>query len=235
MVKETGLLSRDIGYSVRRYFVDRFYFDKVAGLQEGGCVLDLGGNKTEKRGRFDIDDYDLRVVYGNLSPLKKPHVLLEAEHVPFGDSCFDAVICSEVLEHVSEPRNVLAEACRILRASGVLLVSVPFLFRIHGDPKDYGRYTHFYWIEMLAEIGFRDIEVEKHGLFWSVLMEMLRSFLCHLIAQQRIRQRWVRRCLAALVNRGVRKALEVEAKPDHRHDLFMSSFTTGFGIKALKR
>jgi 2-polyprenyl-3-methyl-5-hydroxy-6-metoxy-1,4-benzoquinol methylase len=46
-----------------------------------------------------------------------------AEHLPFGDHEFDLVVCSEVLEHVRDPREVLAEIDRVGR--GVSVLSVP--------------------------------------------------------------------------------------------------------------
>jgi SAM-dependent methyltransferase len=45
--------------------------------------------------------------------------------LPFADDCFDAVICSEVLEHVPDWRGLLAEIERVLRPGGRLCISVP--------------------------------------------------------------------------------------------------------------
>ncbi len=45
--------------------------------------------------------------------------------LPFGDHCFDAVICSEVLEHIPDYESVLAEVTRVLKPNGVFAASVP--------------------------------------------------------------------------------------------------------------
>lgn len=49
----------------------------------------------------------------------------DATRLPFPDEYFDRVICSEVLEHVSDDGVVLAELVRVLRRGGVLAISVP--------------------------------------------------------------------------------------------------------------
>lgn len=49
----------------------------------------------------------------------------DALRLPFADDSFDAVICSEVLEHVPDWRAVLPEIARVLRPGGRLCVSVP--------------------------------------------------------------------------------------------------------------
>jgi 2-polyprenyl-3-methyl-5-hydroxy-6-metoxy-1,4-benzoquinol methylase len=48
---------------------------------------------------------------------------MEAERLDYGDDEFELVAATEVLEHVSEPRRVLAEMARV--ASRFLIVSVP--------------------------------------------------------------------------------------------------------------
>ena len=49
----------------------------------------------------------------------------DATALPFPDGCFDAVITSEVLEHIPDDVGALAELRRVLRRGGVLAVTVP--------------------------------------------------------------------------------------------------------------
>jgi len=223
-----------LDYSLRRYFVDRFYFHHVPSLPTGSRVLDLGGNKVRKRGEFDIEQYELRVVYADLSITKRPDVQADAAHVPFEDSCFDAVICSELLEHVPDPPSVLREGHRVLEAGGILLMCVPFLSRIHGDPYDYGRYTDHYWRENLSRIGFVELRIQSQGLFWSVLVDMLRGLACQMAEEGRLRFTWMRGPFARLIGQCKRIALTWEAKTTCYDNPFLSSFTTGFAIRAVK-
>jgi 2-polyprenyl-6-hydroxyphenyl methylase/3-demethylubiquinone-9 3-methyltransferase len=49
-------------------------------------------------------------------------VRADAAEVPLADGCADVVTAGELLEHVTDPRAVVAEACRLLRPGGVLVV-----------------------------------------------------------------------------------------------------------------
>ena len=49
----------------------------------------------------------------------------DAAALPFDDSSVDAVVMLDVLEHLPEPRDALAEAHRVLRPDGVIVISVP--------------------------------------------------------------------------------------------------------------
>jgi ubiquinone/menaquinone biosynthesis C-methylase UbiE len=51
-----------------------------------------------------------------------------AQELPFGNSMFDAVVCSEVLEHLHNPADALGEILRVLRPGGFALLTVPNLF-----------------------------------------------------------------------------------------------------------
>lgn len=48
-----------------------------------------------------------------------------AESLPFADSSFDRVYCSEVLEHVVDPLAVLREMRRVVRPTGWAVISFP--------------------------------------------------------------------------------------------------------------
>jgi len=54
---------------------------------------------------------------------------------------FDIIVCTEVLEHVLNPFAAVAELYRLLRRGGLLLLSTPFDFRIHGPLPDCWRFT----------------------------------------------------------------------------------------------
>ena len=216
-------------YSVRRYFVDEFYFRHVPLLAVNSQVLDLGGTRIRKRGQFDIERYGLRVVHANLTTAKKPDIQADAAHIPFRNDCFSAVICSELLEHVLDPRTVLREVHRVLQEGGTLLICVPFLYRIHGDPHDYGRYTDHFWLDVLQEVGFCDVVVEQQGLFFAVLADFFKQYMYE------VGFRWpFRRVIRWLLPRFQHWALKHEQDSRVQAHPFLRSFTTGFGIVATK-
>lgn len=61
------------------------------------------------------------------------------------DAQFDAVVCTEVLEHVDNPFGAIDEILRILKKGGRLYASSPFDFRIHGPLPDNWRITEHGW------------------------------------------------------------------------------------------
>jgi SAM-dependent methyltransferase len=57
------------------------------------------------------------------------------EHLPFADGSFDLILSHEVLEHVADDRQALAEVSRVLRPGGRAVVFVPnrgYPFETHG-------------------------------------------------------------------------------------------------------
>ena len=46
--------------------------------------------------------------------------------IPYTDNSFDVVICSEVLEHLSEPEKTIKQMLRVLKPNGTFIITVPY-------------------------------------------------------------------------------------------------------------
>jgi len=79
------------------------------------------------------------------------------------DGVFDIVIAEQVLEHVKEPATALRNAHAMLADDGVLLLSTPFLIRIHGLPFDGFRWTPDGLRQLLNDCGFANVETYSWG------------------------------------------------------------------------
>jgi SAM-dependent methyltransferase len=222
------MANRHLGYSVRRRYIDEFYAHHVSALPVGCTLLDVGGNKINKRGQFDLSQYPVQVVYVNLSGQKKPDVQADAAFLPLSESSFEYVICAELLEHVPDPERVLQEFYRIMVPGGKLLMTVPFLYPIHADPYDYGRYTDFFWKHALRVAGFEPFDIERQGTFHTVLLMYAKLFM------NRFWRRPFRWFAAPFVSGAESLLRWYERRNKVRDDPFLTSFTTGFGVVAVK-
>ena len=173
----------DLGRRAVGAFVDR----AAAETPPGALVLDCGAGEGWYRDRFEGRRYfavDLalgnpRWDYGDLD------VLADLHRLPFRDRCADAVISTQTLEHLREPRAFFAEAARVLRPGGRLYLTAPQGFREHQAPHDYWRFTR-YSLRMLAEeAGLRDVEVEALGGYFAFMGDRLPAFHRYLFPKSR--------------------------------------------------
>ena len=70
---------------------------------------------------------------------------------------------AHVLEHVDNHSIAFKEIKRILNNRGNLIGSTPFLYHVHGAPKDYFRFTKVFFAEKLKENGFGKIDIKCLG------------------------------------------------------------------------
>lgn len=92
------------------------------------------------------------------------------DEAPFPNNAFDCVLCTEVLEHVESPEKVIQECSRVLVKDGILLLSIPFNFLIHGAPNDFRRLTIYGLKLMLEKEGFEMKAYMPVGdTFWGIL------------------------------------------------------------------
>jgi SAM-dependent methyltransferase len=82
---------------------------------------------------------------------------------------YDTVLSTEVLEHVPQPERMIAEMHRVLKPAGKLILTVPYLSRLHEEPFDYFRYTRYGLQFLLEKCGFRVLEIVPTGSLFSFL------------------------------------------------------------------
>jgi SAM-dependent methyltransferase len=212
------------------------------GLKAGDWVLDLGcGEGRHVHGLhvigginvvgLDLDVPSLVKARDGLSMLPKPDadaatafLVGDAYRLPFGDGAFDAVICSEVLEHLVEYKDALAEIRRVLKPGGAFVPTIPRAWpeRIcralapgeNGYADQPGGHVRIFAQEVLkadvSGLGFRFLgQHYAHGLhspywwlkcaFWGrdhALVRLYHRFLVWDLMQRP----WLTRVLEALAN-----------------------------------
>lgn len=212
-----------LSISYRRRLLDKCL--QAAVLQMQGCVLDVGGKKTNKRGNFRPPKtkqwYTL-----NLTAKDRPDLIGDAHLLPLDNACVDTLICTEVLEHVADPNQVVAELIRVLRPGGHLILSVPFLVPIHGDPFDFQRFTEQGLRRLLNTHDFQIVSFQAMGLFFTVLIDMLRQPL------SKVRPTLLRWCLALPFVLIAAVLLSLERKKRISQVPLIRAYTTGYFVIA---
>jgi SAM-dependent methyltransferase len=123
-----------------------------------GRVLDYGCAELPYRYLFDPS-----VEYVGADLPGNPDASLELRangSVPVADATFDAVVSTQVLEHVGDPGLYLSECYRVLRPGGRLLLTTHGVFFYHPDPVDYWRWTSAGLQRIVEQAGFEVITLE---------------------------------------------------------------------------
>jgi ubiquinone/menaquinone biosynthesis C-methylase UbiE len=158
----------------RRYHLDRL----LSNTPFNGCVLDIGGKKENRRGRFcpPIDKIT-SWKYVNIDVKSNPDYVCSADKLPMLDETFDVVLMTEVLEHLEKPDAALSEASRVLKKGGCLVCTMPFLYPIHADPYDFQRWTPAKIELELKKAGLTVIQLEHMGGVFAVVYDLFHAAL----------------------------------------------------------
>jgi ubiquinone/menaquinone biosynthesis C-methylase UbiE len=109
-----------------------------------GKVLDVGAGNSpfEHLLNKNVDYVGLDIKDSNTFDYQNKKIVhYDGKQMPFDDSSFEHLICTEVLEHVAEPGLLISEVHRILKPDGTAIFTIPWSARFHYKPYDYHRYT----------------------------------------------------------------------------------------------
>ena len=139
-------------------------------LPQGSRVLDAGAGSCPYRSFFSHCEYktqdftnlnDDQLSYGKYGNID---YVCDISNMPVDNASFDAVLCSEVLEHVPDPVSVISEFARILKPGGKLILTAPLGSGVHQEPFHfYGGYTPYWYEKFLSEAGYGNIKVEANA------------------------------------------------------------------------
>jgi SAM-dependent methyltransferase len=192
---------------MKKRFRDIVHFNRlnrdrwVAGIAdqlEGGTrILDIGAGTCRYRHLFAHCQYETQdfmqfegsedglFTYSDWSYDQIDYVC-DATEIPVEKGSFDAVLCTEVLEHVPNPIMVLGEIARILKPGGKAFVTAPLGSGLHQEPYHfYGGFTPHFYREFLTEFGFNSIVVQPNGRFFRLLLQEIHRAVGIIGAQDR--------------------------------------------------
>jgi ubiquinone/menaquinone biosynthesis C-methylase UbiE len=158
--------------------VSRFARNTDAGMR----VLDAGAGKSPYRRHFGHTDYEA-ADFAQLDTAYAPlDYVCDLADIPVEDARFDRVLFNQVLEHLPEPEQVLAELHRVLKPGGRIFCSVPLFYAEHNQPYDFYRYTQFALRRLFEGAGFEIQRLEWLEGYFGTISYQLQQMHRHLPA-----------------------------------------------------
>ena len=98
--------------------------------EKRGKLLDIGPGRGQITKMYHNLNFEISCVDIDPSVLEFKEVSckkadMNFDKLPFKDESFDYVMCTEILEHLENPYNLIREASRVLKKGGKLITSSP--------------------------------------------------------------------------------------------------------------
>ena len=146
-----------------------------------GDVIEFGASEIINKNFCNSKLKNYKITYSNINSPNKEYLNIDLQKKISLEKKYDYVIIFNVLEHLLDPDLALRNLSIICKKNGKIIGSTPFIFRVHGAPKDYTRFTKDHLIELLKSNNFKDIKIIELGTGpFMACISLLRSYLKYL-------------------------------------------------------
>lgn len=159
----------------------------LAAIPAGSSILDAGAGQQQFR-KFcshlryvsqDFSQYDGKGDGAGLQDGKwdtsKIDIVSDITSIPAKDGSFDAVMCTEVLEHVPDPVGALNELVRLVGPDGWLILTAPFCSLTHMAPYHFATgFSQYFYRNHLARLGMEIVDLQLNGNYFEYLAQETR-------------------------------------------------------------
>lgn len=182
------MLKRVLQVNVNEEARNDFLKKELSKLPNGYKILDAGAGELKNKKYCqhlnytsqDICEYDgvgddvgLHMGEWNTDNID---LVCDIVNMPIADDSFDAVICSEVFEHMQDPALAIVEFSRVIKDNGILILTAPFSSLVHFAPHYYCTGFSSYWYKHhLEKNNFEITSIQANGDWFSLMkQEILR-------------------------------------------------------------
>ena len=134
-------------------------------IKVNGLSLEFGAIDRKNKTFSNFIRGQSKFEYSDIKPNKKLNIFYSdlTKKLKIKSNKYNNILLFNVLEHLPEYRIALSQINRILKKKGKIIGSTPFIYQIHGAPKDYFRFTKEFFEFELKKQKFNNIKVQYLG------------------------------------------------------------------------
>lgn len=152
-------------------------------IPEGLTILDAGAGESQFKKfcnhlKYIAQDFGEYTGDGNIGlqtgtwDNSRLDIISDIINIPLPDQSVDAIMCTEVLEHIPDPNAAIREFKRLIKPGGYLLITAPFTSLTHFAPYHFSTgLSRFYYEKHLPDNGFNITELKLNGNFFEFVAQ----------------------------------------------------------------
>ncbi len=186
-VDEEQIISFDDVWGDFRHIRHEWVVEKIGKISAGKILLDAGAGEqpyapfcshlkyiAQDFGKYDPAECKKGVSEELKWDTSKVNIVCDIIDMPLEDNSVDAVLCTEVFEHLKDPVPAVREFARILKPGGELILSAPFCSLTHMAPYYFSNgFSEFWYKEHLEAYGFEIRELIPDGNYFKYMAQEL--------------------------------------------------------------